>query len=64
MQTSFVAMETRMFLVDFDWGGKVGEACYPTVNLHEELLANRTGSDLMISKDDDIRVHWINFKVL
>ena len=41
-----------LFLVGFDWGGKVGEARYPTLNLHEDL---RT-SGLMISKDDDIRV--------
>jgi serine/threonine protein kinase len=50
--------DDRVFLVDFqvDWGGKVGKARYPTLNLHEELLADRTGSDLMISIDDDIRV--------
>ena len=45
----------KMFLLDFDWGGKVGEARYPTLELHQDLLVADRISDI-ISKEDDIRV--------
>lgn len=45
-----------VMLLDFDWGGKEGEACYPTWRLNEELLAGRVSEDLKITKDDDLRV--------
>lgn len=45
-----------VMLVDFDWGGKVGEASYPTLALNSELLDGRVTDDLMISISDDVRV--------
>ena len=45
-----------VMLFDFDWGGKEGEACYPTWRLNDELLAGRDSKDLTITKDDDLRV--------
>lgn len=45
-----------IMLVDFDWGGKVGEATYPTLDLIPELLEGRTSNNLKITKDDDVRV--------
>ncbi|KAI9460095.1 hypothetical protein F5148DRAFT_272422 [Russula earlei] len=47
----------RMILLDFDWGGKVGDAMYPTGLLTNELTDGRAeDADSMISKDDDRRV--------
>jgi hypothetical protein len=45
-----------MMLIDFDWGGKDGEAVYPTLNLNDELLLGRVSKDLKITKEDDRRV--------
>jgi serine/threonine protein kinase len=45
-----------VMLIDFDWGGKVGDACYPPACLAPELTEGRTGIDQFISKDDDRRV--------
>ncbi|KAH9167059.1 hypothetical protein EDB89DRAFT_1910268 [Lactarius sanguifluus] len=45
-----------VMLVDFDWGGKVGEVSYPTLALNAELLDGRVTDDLMISISDDARV--------
>ncbi|KAI9438257.1 hypothetical protein H4582DRAFT_2129245 [Lactarius indigo] len=45
-----------VMLVDFDWGGKVGEASFPTLNLNPELLEGRVSESLRITKDDDVRV--------
>ena len=45
-----------VMLVDFDWGGKDGEASYPTPNLNNELLQGRVSTDLVIRKADDRRV--------
>ncbi|KAH8990753.1 hypothetical protein EDB92DRAFT_1996290 [Lactarius akahatsu] len=45
-----------VILVDFDWGGKVGEASYPTLALNSELLDGRVTDNLMISISDDVRV--------
>ena len=43
-------------LLDFDWGGKVGEVYYPDAPLSSELTDGRTRTDLMITQDDDNRV--------
>lgn len=58
--TSSVTMKTR-----YSWSTLIGVASwggarYPTLNLHEDLLAERTTSGLMISKDDDIRLKRFN----
>ena len=45
-----------VMLVDFDWGGKDGEALYPTGNLNYELLEGRASNNLRITKADDWRV--------
>lgn len=45
-----------VMLLDFDWGGKEGEACYPSWMLNVELLVGRVSKDLKITKDDDWRV--------
>jgi Ser/Thr protein kinase RdoA (MazF antagonist) len=47
--------ETVM-LIDFDWGGKVGEAYYATARLCPELTDGRHSTDPKITKDDDRRV--------
>jgi RIO1 family len=46
----------KVILVDFDWGGKVGEAYYPTARLCPELMDGRHSTDPKITKDDDRRV--------
>ncbi|KAI9447310.1 protein kinase subdomain-containing protein PKL/ccin9 [Lactarius psammicola] len=43
-------------LIDFDWGGRVGEAAYPFVRLSSELTNGRDSTDPKITKDDDRRV--------
>ncbi|KAK2459963.1 hypothetical protein APHAL10511_007969 [Amanita phalloides] len=45
--------ETVMLL---DWGGKIGEARYPTALLCDELRNGRHNTDAKITKDDDLRV--------
>ena len=47
--------ETVM-LIDFDWGGRVGDARYPSGRLSAELTDGRTSTSPSISKDDDRRV--------
>src|SRR5258708_37035940 len=46
----------RVKLIDFDWGGKVDEAYYPSPQLCSELTDGRDAPDLKITKEDDIRV--------
>jgi hypothetical protein len=53
---NILCKDDTVMLVDFDWGGKVGEATYPTLNLISELLEGRTSDGLKITKDDDLRV--------
>jgi hypothetical protein len=48
--------DDTVMLIDFDWGGKVGEATYPTLDLIPELLEGRTSDGLKITVDDDLRV--------
>src|SRR5712672_331390 len=45
-----------LVVLDFDWGGKVGEVYYPNAPLCSELTDGRTRTDLMITQDDDNRV--------
>ena len=45
----------KIFIIDFDWGGKAGEVYFPTWLLNEELVARRMES-LLITKEHDIRV--------
>ena len=45
-----------MLLVDFDWGGKVGEAFFPRGELAEELQARNNRLDRPITKKHDDRV--------
>jgi hypothetical protein len=46
----------RFLIVDFDWGGKIGEAQYPNRSLHPELLEGRVEGDLTIRPHDDLRI--------
>jgi hypothetical protein len=53
---NILCKDATVMLVDFDWGGKVGEATYPTLDLIPELLDGRTSNGLKITKEDDVRV--------
>ena len=44
-----------VMLINFDWGGKIGDARYPSGRLPPELTDGRTSTSLSISKDDDWR---------
>jgi len=46
----------KLKLIDYDWGGAVGEARYPHARLCSELTDGRVGIDPRITKDDDKRV--------
>ncbi|KAF8551667.1 hypothetical protein OG21DRAFT_1486834 [Imleria badia] len=46
----------RVMLLDFDWGGKAGDACYPHRRLNPQLTEGRDMSSLKITEDDDKRV--------
>ena len=46
----------KLKLIDYDWGGVVGEARYPHAQLCYELTNGRNGSDPRITKDDDKRI--------
>ncbi|KAJ2936627.1 hypothetical protein H1R20_g456, partial [Candolleomyces eurysporus] len=50
--------DKQFWVIDFDWGGKVGEAKYPTFLLNEALTRGRDHPEggLKIYKDDDERV--------
>ena len=48
--------DDRVLLVDFDWGGRDGEAVYPRWDLNSELKDGRTHNDLKIRKEDDDRI--------
>lgn len=46
----------KLKLINYDWGGVVGEAHYPHAQLCYELTDGRDGSDPRITKDDDKRI--------
>ncbi|KAH8979285.1 hypothetical protein EDB86DRAFT_2814747 [Lactarius hatsudake] len=45
-----------ILLLDFDWGGQVGEALYPCAWLNPDLTDGQESISLGIIKDDDIRI--------
>lgn len=53
---NIICDENRVMLIDFDWGGKLGEVSYPSGQLNPDLIGGRDTSDLYISKEDDRRV--------
>jgi hypothetical protein len=46
----------NIVLVDYDWGGKHGEALFPTRLLHDELTAGKELESLEITMEHDNRV--------
>ena len=52
----------KVMLIDFDWGGKEGEAFYPHGRLNSQLTEGRKEGGLMITKEDDRRVLAITLK--
>ena len=46
----------KVMLIDFDWGGEVGKACYPHARLCDDLMKGRDGTGPQITKEDDRRV--------
>jgi Ser/Thr protein kinase RdoA (MazF antagonist) len=54
----------RVMLVDFDWGGEVGKACYPHARLCPDLRNGRDDSDTVVTKEDDRRVLQITLEEL
>ncbi len=46
----------RMILIDFDWGGEVGTASFPTRFLNTELTRDNEMTSLAITKEHDDRV--------
>ena len=53
---NIVCSGQQVILLDFDWGGKDGEATYPTALLCKELMEGRTSNGLKIRKEDDKRI--------
>jgi hypothetical protein len=53
---NIICKNDSVMLIDFDWGGKEGEASYPMWNLNDELLKGRVSIDLTIGKEDDRQV--------
>ncbi|KAG2005497.1 protein kinase subdomain-containing protein PKL/ccin9 [Coprinopsis cinerea AmutBmut pab1-1] len=54
----------RVWVVDFDWGGKDGEVSYPTPRLNPMLADGRNCTHWKIRKQDDERVLEATFKEL
>ncbi|KAG6382178.1 hypothetical protein JVT61DRAFT_828 [Boletus reticuloceps] len=52
----------KINLLDFDWGGLVGEAFYPYQILTSELREGRDMNNLMITKEDDDRILDMSLK--
>jgi len=55
-EPNILCVGEKVMLIDFDWGGRVGEACYPAVTLTDELTDGRPNTNPKITKDDDLRV--------
>ena len=53
---NIVCNDQGVVVIDFDWGGKLGEASYPISQLNPDLTTGRDSTDLKITKDDDMRV--------
>ncbi|KAI9569501.1 hypothetical protein HD554DRAFT_535796 [Boletus coccyginus] len=53
---NIVCNDQGVMVVDFDWGGKLGEASYPISQLNPDLTEGRDSADLKITNDDDMRV--------
>ncbi|KAF8124149.1 hypothetical protein EV363DRAFT_1300014 [Boletus edulis] len=53
---NIMVVKDEVMLLDFDWGGKVGEARYPPVRLHPQLEEGRSMSSVDVTKEDDDRV--------
>ena len=52
---NIICDDEQFFLIDFDWGGKLGEACYPMkfYELNPELVQGRSSSNTLITAEDD-----------
>ncbi|KAF8333626.1 uncharacterized protein EI90DRAFT_3015465 [Cantharellus anzutake] len=55
-EPNILCSEDKVMLIDFDWGGKVGEVQYPSQRLCPELMDGRGDEDLEIKKADDVRI--------
>ncbi|KAH9041965.1 hypothetical protein EDB84DRAFT_1473900 [Lactarius hengduanensis] len=55
-EPNMVCSGEDVMLLDFDWGGRVGEASYPCAWLNPELLDGRESDNLRITKEDDNRI--------
>ncbi|KAH8986309.1 hypothetical protein EDB92DRAFT_1879504 [Lactarius akahatsu] len=53
---NMICNEEDILLLDFDWGGQVGEASYPCAWLNLDLTDGREDISLGITKDDDTRI--------
>ncbi|KAI9569456.1 hypothetical protein HD554DRAFT_2091261 [Boletus coccyginus] len=53
---NIVCNDQGVVVIDFDWGGKLGEASYPISQLNPDLTTGRDSTDLKITKEDDIQV--------
>ncbi len=51
---NFIIKEEKLYLVDFDWGGKEGETTFPDVRLRSDLRNGR--GDIFIKKSHDEKV--------
>jgi len=56
--TNIICDDDWFFLIDFDWGGKLGDACYPVkfYELNPELVQGRSSNNMLITAEDDDRV--------
>ncbi|KAI9448414.1 hypothetical protein H4582DRAFT_1802901, partial [Lactarius indigo] len=55
-QPNMICRGERIMLIDFDWGGRLGEASYPHAQLNPQLTTGRQSVDEEITKDDDNRI--------
>ena len=56
--TNIICDSEWFFLIDFDWGGKLGEACYPVkfYELNPELVQEQSSSNILITAEDNDQV--------
>ncbi|KAH9007237.1 hypothetical protein EDB86DRAFT_68464 [Lactarius hatsudake] len=55
-QPNMICNGERIMLIDFDWGGRVGETSYPHARLHPQLTIGRQSVGGEITKIDDDRI--------